>query len=81
MWKVTRDHLDGKDVVVRSRNWDEDAARKATLKFRLRDDDGIVYFSGVCTPETEFEPLDDFGEPGYGCTEVQFKEGRKWVTL
>ena len=52
-------------------------------RFRLLDDDGNVYYEGVISgPDvTGFEPLDDYGGPNAGCTEVQFHEDGKWVTL
>ena len=42
-----------------------------TEKFRLLDDDGIVYFYGYAT-EQEFDPLDEYGEC-YGCTMIEYK--------
>jgi len=80
-WKITKAHmacaLDS--VGVASRNWREGLT--APLRFRMRDDDGAVYVSGVCTPETEFEPLDDYGMPGLGCTEIEFYEKGRWSVL
>lgn len=46
------------------------------FKFRLLDDDGLVYaygYSDSCDDEKAFEPL-DFYEPLYGVTEIQYKE-------
>ena len=54
-----------------------------TLKFRLKDDDGQVYFEGYMVPnqsERLFEPLDEFGE-GYGCTSIEIRELGKWVQV
>jgi hypothetical protein len=53
-----------------------------TLKFRLLDDDGEIYFFGYMTPtqsEALFAPLDEFGE-AYGCTEIQILENG-WQTV
>lgn len=39
-------------------------------RFRVKDDDGVVYFWGVCSSYS-FDPL-DFGEQ-YGCTTIEYK--------
>ena len=44
----------------------------ALFKFRLLDDDGIVYFYGRCTSDSSFAPLDNYGS-AYGCTDIQYK--------
>ena len=59
-----------------------------TIKFRLLDDDGIIYMYGEMLKsvwddgeeEDLFEPL-DWSEGCYGCTEIQFKENGKYETL
>lgn len=33
-------------------------------RFRCKDDDGIIYFSGFSKNDSSFSPLDDYG---YGC--------------
>lgn len=55
-------------------------------KFRLLDDDGNIYFYGKCLTdfgENAFNPLDRFGGPGYGCTDIQYKnaETGEWESL
>lgn len=40
--------------------------------FKCLDDDGEVYFWGVCSSDSSFAPLDYVGE-AYGCTEIQYK--------
>ena len=42
------------------------------FKFRLLDDDGIVYAYGMSTDDSSFAPLDRYA-PAYGCTEIQYK--------
>jgi hypothetical protein len=51
-------------------------------EFRMYDDDGILYYTGMLyfdpkyedkDPEVWFRPLEDFGEPNAGCTEIRFK--------
>jgi hypothetical protein len=71
-------------------------------RFRLLDDDGEIYYYGrqletsECTEEyengfwgaeSEFAPLDNFGRPNAGCTELQYPNGKDdkgkviWTTL
>ena len=51
-------------------------------KFRLRDDDGNVYGYGRITGEYQgFEPLDQYGEGNWGCTEIQYIRNGEWTTL
>lgn len=59
-------------------------------RFRILDDDGNVYYEGYCwssagnSPdllgEEHFGPLEDFGMPNAGATEIQYKSG-VWETL
>ena len=56
----------------------------AGVLFRMLDDDGIVYYAGRLVGQTitGFEPLDDFGEPNAGCTEIQhWTEVGEWRPL
>jgi hypothetical protein len=47
-------------------------------RFRIYDDDGVFYYAGRIAGEySGFEPLDDFGEPNCGCTEIRYQD---WVT-
>lgn len=53
-------------------------------KFRMLDGDSTVVYEGVYveTPDSDqFEPLDSFGEPNYGCSTIQYRENGKWVEL
>ena len=46
------------------------------LAFQMRDADGTVYYEGVYVgpdDETLFAPLDDFGTPNAGCTEIAYR--------
>lgn len=51
-------------------------------KFRLLDDDGVVYAYGYSDDDSSFAPLDRY-QPAYGCTELQYKnpENGKYETL
>jgi hypothetical protein len=57
-------------------------------KYRMKDDDGEVYYEGVMvvTPEdgddAEFRPLDDFGTPNAGATDIEYQQKHGgWETL
>ena len=44
------------------------------FKFRMRDEDQVVYYIGYsddCTKKSGFDPLDMFGEY-YGCLDIQY---------
>ncbi len=49
-------------------------------KFRLLDDDDIVYFEGRSSDSSSFAAL-DWSMGQYGCTDIQYLEGKKWVSL
>ena len=53
--------------------------------YRVRDDDDEVYHHGrfIGDPNSydAFGPLNDFGRPGFGATDIQYFEDGKWVTL
>lgn len=56
-------------------------------RFRMLDDDGEIYYYGRQLEESdadkdyyaenEFAPLDNFGSPNAGCTEIQFDYGKR----
>lgn len=52
-------------------------------KFKMYDDDGELYYEGRIVGEySEFEPLDDFGMPNAGCTDIQYKnEKGEWESV
>jgi hypothetical protein len=83
-WKITRAKEDFlQDCVgVSSCNWNEERAKGMKLKrFRMRDEDSEMNLYGVCTQDTEFEPLDDYGIGGLGCVILEFRENGQWVML
>lgn len=85
MWKITHDILEnGKNVDIRSCDYDEVEKDKLIHRFRLLDGDGEVYYEGLsddCDSENAFAPLDDFGEGHAGCTEIQYLLNGIWLTL
>jgi len=51
-------------------------------KFQMFDDDGIRYYSGRIIGDYQgFEPLDDYGTPNAGCTDIKYFENGKWESL
>lgn len=56
-------------------------------KFRMRDDDGELYYEGVYVPgdgSDPFQPLDCFGRPNAGCTTIEYwvdGKGGGWKAL
>lgn len=49
--------------------------RNQLEKFRMKDDDGQVYYYGYIAGDYEgFEPLDDYGTPNAGCAWIEYKD-------
>jgi hypothetical protein len=55
-------------------------SNKLKFKFRLLDGDRNIYFEGLATKNDSFEPLDFLGSE-FGCTDLQFFENGKFVSL
>jgi len=84
-WYINEDKIDGGDSVGQ---WNsallltlEDVKAVCKYKFRLLDDDGEVYYKGFSGNNSSFSPLDDFGMPNAGCTDIQYFENGKWESL
>ena len=62
---------------------DEIIGHKDRQSFRMYDDDGNHYYSGFLIGGDGFEPLDDYGTPNAGCTEIKYREPGtgKYITL
>ncbi|SCL70595.1 MULTISPECIES: hypothetical protein [Micromonospora] len=43
--------------------------------------EGLIWTEGEPGGEADFGPLYDFGTPNYGCVEIQYREGDRWVSL
>ena len=100
-WVITKDLLWNEDPVssreYKMRNDKGTVGPKGTIldkgtivtmgkKFRMKDDDGFVYYEGMIfetdmSETTGFEPLDEFGSPNAGCTSIEYMENGKWVEL
>jgi hypothetical protein len=78
-WKITRDLLEGKDVHIS--NMHDNIPMP--FKFRLLDDDGIVYFEGYSNDNESlmaFDPL-DWALADSGCTSIEYLNNGTWETL
>lgn len=97
-WIITKDHLEGgpgdSDVGTAgpSRATEEqvELARTQGRPFKIYDDDGELYYEGRCWSadqdnglgEEHFGPLQDFGTPNAGATEIKYKNDQgEWETL
>jgi hypothetical protein len=84
MWEITKEfNEDGsfKEVKIKSCGHD---GRTLTEQFRMYDDDGILCYEGASNDsesEAGFDPLDDYGTPNFGCTEIRYLREGEWVTL
>lgn len=89
MWQITIDfisHSDSKSAVGTGNpgNLKEDHVHyQLPYRFRLYDDDGVLYFEGASSDrdsERAFDPL-DWAQQDSGCTEIRYLIGVDWKTL
>ncbi len=73
---ITHNFIDEEKPVVPTSGQED----KMPFRFRLYDDDEILYFEGIISDSSSFDPLDEVGV-GYGCTEERVFENGKWETL
>lgn len=92
-WTITKDHI-ADEAALHPSNFNAVGMvgpRSARLnaqqiiehpqgrKFRMKDDDGELYYEGVMLvmpedgEEAEFRPLDDFGMPNAGATTIEYQ--------
>jgi hypothetical protein len=77
-WIITKDVIDNgeRNGTFGPRGADKPKPGQGT-KFRVKDDDGEIYaygwFVGDADSEEAFSPLDDFAEPYWGCTTIEYK--------
>lgn len=67
---------------------EEIAAHPDSKRFQMKGDDGELVYEGFCylpdgLDDDAFGPLDDFGEPNCGCTEILYRDeaDTEWETL
>ncbi len=86
-WKITKDHISepewGSEVGKHSPDFKDDMS--PLYKFKLYDDDRVLYFEGVstsCDDEAAFEPLDYYMADA-GCTSIVYynEKTAKWEEL
>lgn len=94
-WTIDREHISEPTAVgtVGPRNAPDALTAKLAAgeghRFKMFDDDGGLYYEGRCISEDPefggeefFGPLNDFGMPNAGCTEIQYRsEKGDWETL
>ncbi|MBG9791032.1 hypothetical protein ABD76_00140 [Paenibacillus dendritiformis] len=90
-WVITVDHITQGKRVGTVGPWDAELSAEAIQHhpegqpFRLKDDDGQLYFEGVYVGPDDgdlFAPLDDFGMPDAGCTQILYQDSRgRWEFL
>jgi len=88
MWKITKvsAEVDKSEVGTKSCDFDDETFEKLPhYSFRMLDGDDIVYYYGISTDnntQAAFEPLDDFGMPNAGCTDIQYQNDLdEWESL
>ena len=81
-WIITKDKIcDGDDTGTKGPRGHIDDA-PMPFKFRMKDDDGEIYYYGKCSHGSSFAPLDNFGMPSAGCTSIEYRsEAGNWETL
>lgn len=74
-WIITKDLIcngdDDNEMGPRGLKFSKDEILEKGEKFQMFDDDGELYYEGFLLGGTGLEPLDDFGMPNAGCTEIK----------
>jgi hypothetical protein len=77
-WIITKDHFgEGKEgtnsnaVGVMGPGDYEGDGSELKIEFRMYCDDGELVYEGRMSRE-DFDPLDDFGAPNFGCTRLDY---------
>jgi len=55
-------------------------SEKHKYPFRLYDDDGELYYEGLCVENNSFYPLDE-EQPNSGVTEIHYLNNGKWEQI
>ena len=70
-----KDHYTGRAETLKKAYFEKYGKQPEVFKFRLLDDDGIIYAYGLSTDnctEHAFAPLDRY-EGDYGCVSIEYK--------
>ena len=74
-WIITKDYIGEGEENGITGPCDKSNHTDNETEFRMYDDDGVLYYSGKIWGDFDgFEPLDDFGEPNAGCTEIRLRD-------
>jgi hypothetical protein len=83
VWVVLKE--EGMDLKkpIHSRDWDDNNHQQCNQPFRMLDADGNLIYEGLSDNNSSFDPLDDFGQPNWGCTTIQYlnPKTKKWEPL
>jgi hypothetical protein len=82
MWKITKNIIDFEGRThsiehdhhdtLKVKSYDYKEGIDLPHKFLMLDDDKELYFEGLSNDDSSFDPLDDFGMPNYGCTDIKY---------
>ena len=79
-----KDEYTGRESKLKEKILEKYGEAQHLYKFRLLDDDGIVYAYGLntsCDDDSAFSPLDRY-EPEYGCTSIEYQNSNgEWEEL
>jgi len=86
-WIITKDHTYDpryKVIMPDAKGTYKGDKNQCCHEFKMYDDDGVLYYNGLSSDkdsEGAFSPLDDFGTPNAGCTEIRYKEGDEFIAI
>ena len=74
-WTITRDYIDNGSEIGLTGPINKSRHTANETAFKMYDDDGELYYAGTIWGDFDgFEPLDDFGTPNAGCTEIRMRD-------
>ncbi len=73
-WAITKDHGVVNDCTNATEEQIKELKKRGLVHhFKMYDDDGECYYSGYSNDDSSFDPLDHFGMPNAGCTELKYR--------
>ena len=74
-WAITKDLIMTGAEGVEAPNGLDPTIKDNPARFSMYDDDGECYYEGFLVGDdaSGFEPLEEFGMPNAGCTEIRLK--------
>ena len=85
MWKIVEnidDTSDDHEPPIYSGNHHDSFDKLLVHEFRILDDDRNPYYRGYSSCDSSFAPLDDYGTPNAGATDIQYKnKSGAWESL